>query len=70
MNEKLDGLISNLNLNGEAHHRALPKKGIWGPDRVPSTLVKNLMRIGVGLALIVMAAIVFWVGWIFFDALH
>ena len=70
MNDKLDGLITNHNLDGEAPTRALPKKGIWGPDRVPSRLLKNVIRIGVVVALLAITAVVFWVGWMFFEALQ
>lgn len=69
MSEKLDGLITNHNLDGDASQRALPKKGSWGPDRVPSRLVKNIVRIGVVVGLLVMAAVVFWVGLSFFDTI-
>lgn len=70
MNEKLDGLITNHNLDGDTAARALPKKGIWGPDRVPSRLLKNILRIGVVVALLAITTVVFWVGWMFFEALQ
>lgn len=68
--DKLDGLVTNHNLDGDAAQRARPKKGVWGPDRVPSRLLKNIMRIAVPIVFIIIVAVLFWVGVMFFDALH
>lgn len=72
---KLEGLYSRLNLDGDVPDRARPRtffkrRRVWGPDRVPSTLVKNLQRALVGVLFCGVAAAVFYFGHQFFTALN
>lgn len=40
----MEGLNSNLDLNGDAAPRAIPAQGEWGPAEVPSTRSKRRFR--------------------------
>ncbi|WP_028708590.1 hypothetical protein [Propionicicella superfundia] len=71
---KLDGLYSGLNLDGGVPERAKAKtfrrrNREWGPERVPSTFMKKLMRVLVPIGFVIMAAVVIFVGYQFFMAL-
>lgn len=55
----MEGLNSNLNLNGRTPPRALPGLGEWGPEGVPSTRSKRRQRwIVAGLGVVVLAVVV------------
>ena len=59
----VEGLNSNLNLNGRVSPRVMPRIGEWAPDDVPSTRGKRRMRwIVLGLLLAVTTALVL-LGW-------
>lgn len=71
---KLEGLYSGLNQDGGVPERAKAKSFLhrdreWGPDRVPSTFMKKLMRVLVPIGFVLMAAILIFVGHQFFVAL-
>ncbi len=53
----MDGLNSNLNLNGPVSPRVMPVIGEWGPDGVPTTRSKKRMR-WIVLALVVLVVAV------------
>lgn len=55
----MEGLNSNLNLNGPVSPRVMPQIGEWGPAGVPSTRSKKRQRwIVVGLLVLVLACVV------------
>ncbi|MDN5572118.1 MAG: hypothetical protein L0G22_12840 [Propionibacteriaceae bacterium] len=55
----MDGLNSNLNLNGSVSPRAMPRIGEWGPDEVPTTRKKKRQRWWTILvAVLVLAAVI------------
>jgi len=59
----VDGLNSNLNLNGAAAPSVIPGLGEWSPAGVPSTRAKKRMRWVVPLLLVAVAAVVTLFGW-------
>lgn len=72
---KLDGVYTRLNLDGPVPERARPtamfhRDRVWGPDRVPSTFKKKLMRVLVPIGFVAITAVVFFVGHLFFKALN
>lgn len=55
----MEGLNSNLNLNGPVSPRVMPAIGEWGPAGVPSTRSKRRQRwIVVGLAVLALGLVV------------
>lgn len=55
----MEGLNSNLNLNGRVPARTVPGLGEWAPENVPSTRSKRRMRwIVVGLLVLLVGIIV------------
>lgn len=55
----MEGLNSNLNLNGRASPRVMPAIGEWGPEGVPSTRQKRRQRWWViGLAVLALGLVV------------
>lgn len=59
----MDGLNSNLDLNGDAPPTVVPGLGEWGPQGVPSTRAKRRMRwLTVGALVLVLAAVTLF-GW-------
>lgn len=70
-----EGLYSRLNLDGGVPDRAKAKtftqrEREWGPDRVPSTFVKMVMRILVPIGFLFTAAVLIYFGHEFFVALR
>lgn len=66
----MDGLNSDLNLNAGAPPRVQPRLGEWGPLDVPATRKKKRMRWWVGLAFVVVLAVLFLYGWYVLMALR
>lgn len=60
---RVDGLNSNLNLNGDASPGVVPGLGEWAPAQVPSTRAKKRMRYRVVILLLVALAAVTAFGW-------
>lgn len=61
--ERVEGLNSDLNLNGHVSPRVMPRVGEWGPEDVPTTRSKRRQRwVVVGLLLAVTVALVL-LGW-------
>lgn len=59
----VEGLNSNLNLNGRVSPRVMPRIGEWAPQDVPATRSKRRMRwIVIGLLVAVTLAVV-GLGW-------
>lgn len=54
----VEGLNSNLNLNGPVSPRVMPQIGEWGPEGVPSTRSKKRQRWIVGGLLVLVLALV------------
>ncbi len=59
----MDGLNSNLNLNGDAAPSVIPGLGEWSPTGVPSTRAKKRLRWRVVLYLVLAATAVTLLGW-------
>ncbi len=55
----MDGLNSNLNLNGPVSPRVMPGLGEWGPVGVPTTRAKKRQRwVVIGLVVLLFAVVV------------
>lgn len=55
----MDGLNSNLNLNGRVSPRVMPNMGEWGPEGVPTTRKKKRARwLTLLVAVLVLAAVI------------
>lgn len=55
----MEGLNSNLNLNGPVSPRVMPQIGEWGPEGVPATRSKRRQRwIVVGLLVLLVGLVV------------
>lgn len=55
----MEGLNSNLNLNGDVSPRVRPLVGDWGPENVPTTRQKKRARwLTVLIAVVVVAAVI------------
>lgn len=63
-------LLSNLNLNGRTPLRVQPGVGEWGPEGVPSTRSKQLMRVWVALAFVVALTVLSLLGYHFYKVLQ
>ena len=59
----MDGLNSNLNLNGDAAPSVIPGLGEWSPTGIPSTRAKKRLRWLVVLYLVLAATAVTLLGW-------
>lgn len=59
----MDGLNSNLNLNGRVSPRVMPATGAWGPDGVPTTRTKKRARWWTLVVAVVALAAVVAFGW-------
>ncbi len=66
----VDGLNSNLNLNGDASATVIPGLGEWGPVNVPSTRSKKRMRWLISLFFVLALTAVIAFGWWIYTILH
>ncbi len=66
----MDGLNSNLNLNGDASPGVIPALGEWAPKDVPSTRAKKRLRWKVIALFVVALAAVVAFGWWVWSMIH
>ncbi len=67
---RVDGLNSNLNLNGDASPTVIPGLGEWGPTGVPSTRSKKRMRWLIALFFTLALTAVTLFGWFIYTVLN
>lgn len=66
----MDGLNSDLDLNGAAPPGVVPALGEWGPEGVPSTRAKRRQRWIVLAVLVLALTAVIVLGWALYPALR